>query len=137
MASTPLKKRKTINHDLCVICQSISKAYSVVKQPKPESVNKLLESCKIRHENHYSSVTDLFDIIGTITAPEFIEKHFIYHRECYNRLTNIKTIEQVVKRYEAAIQTASSSVISRTPGRPSSNQSNKLTEEVQFTPNRR
>ena len=79
----------------------------MVKQPKPESVNKLLESCKIRHENHYSSVTDLFDIIGTITAPEFIEKHFIYHRECYNKLTNIKTIEQVVKRYEAAIQTTS------------------------------
>ena len=91
VATTRWKKRKTINHDLCVICQSTSKAYSVVKQPKPESVNKLLESCKIRHENHYSSVTDLFDIIGTITATEFIEKHFIYHRECYNRLTNIKT----------------------------------------------
>ena len=109
----------------------------MVKQPNLESVNKLLESCKIRHENHDSSVTDLFDIIGIITAPEFIEKHFIYNRECYNRLTNIKTIEQVVKRYEAAIQTASSNVISRTPGRPSSNQSNKLTEEVQFTPSRR
>ena len=108
--------------------------YSVVKQPKLESVNKLLESCKIRHGNHDSSVTDLFDIIGTITAPEFIEKHFIYHRECYNRLTNIKTIEQVGKWYEATIQAASSNVISRTPGRPSSNQSNKLTEEVQFTP---
>ena len=109
----------------------------MVKQPNLESVNKLLESCKIRHENHDSSVTDLFDIIETITAPEFIEKHFTYHRECYDRLTNIKTIEQVVKRYEAAIQTASSNVISRTPGRPSSNQSNKLTEEVQFTPSRR
>ena len=108
----------------------------MVKQPNLESVNKLLESCKIRHENHDSSVTDLFDIIGIITAPEFIEKHFIYNRECYNRLTNIKTIEQVVKRYEAAIQTASSNVISRTPGRPSSNQSNKVKEEVQFTPNR-
>ena len=108
----------------------------MVKQPNLESVNKLLESCKIRHENHDSSVTDLFDIIGIITAPEFIEKHFIYNRECYNRLTNIKTIEQVVKRYEAAIQTASSNVISRTPGRPSSNQSDKVKEEVQFTPNR-
>ena len=75
----------------------------MVKQPKLESVNKLLESWKIRHENHNSSVTDLFDIIGTITAPEFIDKHFIYHRECYKRLTNIKTIEQVVKLYEAAI----------------------------------
>ena len=109
----------------------------MVKQPNLESVNKLLESCKIRHENHDSSVTDLFDITGIITAPEFIEKHVIYNRECYNRLTNIKTIEQVVKRYETAIQTASSNVISRTPGRPSSNQSNKLTEEVQFTPSRR
>ena len=108
----------------------------MVKQPNLESVNKLLESCKIRHENHDSSVTDLFGVIGIITAPEFIEKHVIYNRECYNRLTNIKTIEQVVKRYEAAIQTASSNVISRTPGRPSSNQSNKVKEEVQFTPNR-
>ena len=61
----------------------------------------------------------------------------LYHTECFNRLTNIKAIEQVVRRYEAAIQTASSNVISRTPGRPSSNQSNKLTEEVQFTPSRR
>ena len=137
VATAPWKKCKTINHDLCVICQSTSKAYSVVKQPKLESVNRLLESCKIRHENHDSSVTDLFDIIETITAPEFIEKHFTYHRECYDRLTNIKTIEQVVKRYEAAIQTASSNVISRTPGRPSNDQSNKLSEEVQFTPNRR
>ena len=63
-------------------------------------MNKLLESCKTRHENHHSSVTDLFDIIGTITAAEFIEKHFIYYRKFYNRLTYIKTIEQVVKRYE-------------------------------------
>ena len=137
VATTPWKKHQTINHDLCVICQSTSKAYSVVKQSKLESVNKLLESCKIRHENHNSSVTDLFDIIGTIIAPEFIEKHFVYHGKYYNRLTNIKTIEQVVKRYEAAIQTASSNVICRTPGRPSSNQSNKPTAEVQFTPNRR
>ena len=52
-------------------------------------------------------------------------------------IENVETIEQVVKRYEVAIQTASSNVISRTPGTPSSNQSNKLTEEVQFTPNRR
>ena len=35
----------------------------------------------------------------------------------------------MVKRYEAAIQTASSNVISRTPGRPSSSQSSKLTEK--------
>ena len=61
----------------------------------------------------------------------------MYHRECYNRLTNINAIEKIVKRYEAAIQTASSNVISRTPGRPSSNQSNELTEEVQFRPNRK
>ena len=135
MGTTPWKKRKTINHDLYVICQSTSKAYSVVKQPKLERVNKLLESCKIRQENHDSSVTDIFDIIGTITAPEFIEKYFIYHRQCYNRLTNIKIIEQVVKRYEAAIQTASSNVTCPTLGRPSSNQSKKLAEEVQFTPN--
>ena len=111
----------------------MSKAYSLVKQPKPESVNKLLESCKIRHENHDSSATDRFEIIGTITAAEFIGKYF-YHTECFNRLTNIKAIEQVVRRYEAAIQTASSNVISRTPGRPSSNQSNKLTEEEEFVP---
>ena len=58
----------------------------------------------------------------------------LYHTECFNRLTNIKAIEQVVRRYEAAIQTASSNVISRTPGRPSSNQSNKLTEEEEFVP---
>ena len=50
VATTPRKKRKTINHDLCVIYQGTSKAYSVVKQPKLESVNKLLESCKIRHD---------------------------------------------------------------------------------------
>ena len=137
VAITRWKKGKTINDGLCVICQSTSKTYSVVKQPKLESLNKLLESCKVRHENHDSTVTDLFDIFGTITAPEFIEKHFIYHRECYNRLTNIKTIEQVVKWYGAAIQTPSLNVISRTPGRPLSNQSNKLTEEVQLTPNRR
>ena len=61
----------------------------------------------------------------------------MYHRECYNRLTNINAIEKIVKRYEAAIQTASSNVISRTPGRPLSNQSNKLTEEAGFMPNRR
>ena len=103
VATTPWKTRKTVNYDLCVICQNFSKAYSVVKQPKLDSVNKFLESCKIRHESHDSSVTDLFDIIGTITAPEFIDKHFVDHRECHNRLTNIKTIEQVVKRYEAAI----------------------------------
>ena len=71
-------------------------------------------------------MTDHFDIVRTITAPEFIEKHFIYNRECYNRLTNIKTIKQVVKRYEASVQTASSNFISRTPGRPSSNQSISL-----------
>ena len=58
----------------------------------------------------------------------------LYHTECFNRLTNIKAIEQVVRRYEAAIQTTSSNVISRTPGRPSSNQSNKLTEEEEFVP---
>ena len=74
VAIIPWKKRKPITHDLCVICQSTSKAYSVVKQLKLESVNKLLESCRIRHENHDSSVADLFDIIGTIIAPKFIEK---------------------------------------------------------------
>ena len=46
-ATTPWKKLKTINHDLCVICQSTSKAYSVVKQPKLKSVSRLFESCKI------------------------------------------------------------------------------------------
>ena len=51
VVTTPWKKRKKINYDLCVIYQSTSKAYSAVKQPKLESVNKLLESCKIRHEN--------------------------------------------------------------------------------------
>ena len=85
---------------------------------------------------HDSSVRDLSDIIGSSQRQNLL-RNTLYHKECYNRLTNIKTIEQVVKRYEAAIQTASSNVISRTPGRPSSNQSNKLTEEVQFTPNRR
>ena len=102
VVTIPWKKHETINRDLCVICQSTSKAYSVVKQSKLERVNKLLESCKTRHENHDSSVTDLFDIIGTITAAEFIEKHFIYHRKFYNfyRLTYIKTTEQVVRRYE-------------------------------------
>ena len=80
VATTPWKKHQTINHDLCVICQSTSKAYSVVKQSKLESVNKLLESCKIRHENHNSSATDRFEIIGTITAAEFIGKYFVSYR---------------------------------------------------------
>ena len=52
----------------------------MVKQPKLESVNKLLESCKIRHENHNSSATGRFEIIGTITAAEFIGKYFVSYR---------------------------------------------------------
>ena len=94
VATTPWKTRKTVSYDFCVICQNTSKAYSVVKQPKLESVNKFLESSKIRHESHDSSVTDLFDIIGTITAPEFIDKHFVDHRECHNRLTILRQLNK-------------------------------------------
>ena len=52
----------------------------MVKQPKLESVNKFLESCKIRHENHDSSATDRFEIIGPITTAKFIGEYFVSYR---------------------------------------------------------
>lgn len=106
------KRPYRVNYELCIICQQINKKKSVVKNPSRESIDKLLEICKIRDTYRDGTVLELKNILSSIPR----EKHYslVYHRECYSSLTNKKKIEQVIKKFETSKSpTESSSKVGR------------------------
>ena len=118
---TPWKKRKEIEFLLCIVCQENSKNKHIVKSPNSNSIEKLIAACKTKHEHRDDSVLELFQIVGDISIDELIQKKVVYHRECYKEVTNAKTVNQVVLRYNTAIECGSSTIIKRISGRPKHN----------------
>ena len=115
---TPWKKRKS-NFLWCVICQENAKNKHIVKAPNTTSLEKLITACKTRHQHRDDSVYKLFQMIGDTSIDDLVQKRVVYHKECYKEVTNVKTINQIVKRYTIAIESDSpTTIINRISGRP-------------------
>ena len=113
------KKRKSVNYDLCIVCQENSKEKNIAKKPKLSSLNRLIDACMERNQNGDLKTLELFDRLKDTTAEKLLEKQSTYNFDCYKDITNVKTIGQIKKRFNEAKEKNSPSVINRTPGRPS------------------
>ena len=106
-ASSPclVKSSKELDWKVCIICQeSTSKRGTLVKNPKTESFQKLLNAVKVR-----ASLQDgtYVDIQGYLNNETFIEKKTLWHRSCYSDAANAISIQRAKDRLQHAICTGS------------------------------
>ena len=115
IATIPSKQHQTANLSSCILCQKNVKEKHLVKIPNLSSIEKLVNACKVRHTHHDETVQILYDIITSLSEDSLAS--IVYHKECYTAITNVKTIDQIIKRYQSAIIN-SPDCIKRKSGRP-------------------
>ena len=100
------KKRKTeIDFKLCFICQKNSKSKIIVKAATIESINNIKERFKFKDV----SVSELAERLGDKNSQDIVNNNGLYHRQCYQDITNKETLKRVEKRFNKAISQATAS----------------------------
>jgi len=121
--SSSNKKSKTVEFELCFICQLRSKETdytNYVLHPSLLSVEKLIASTDVRCLYGETEFSALKDRISGLSANELLQKSVSYHKTCYKDLTNKTHIERAKRRYEKGQATGSvSDVKQKKKGRPS------------------
>ena len=116
------KKSKTVDFELCFICQLRSKQTdytNYVFNPSSASVEKVISSAGVRCSYGETEFSEVCDRISGLSADELIQKSVSYHKTCYKDLTNKTYIERAKIRYENAQATGNVSAIKqKKKGRP-------------------
>ena len=103
--SSTNKKSKTVDFELCFLCQLSSKQTdykNYVFHPSVSSVEKLITTAELRcwyGETEYSALSDR---ISGATAKELIQNGVSYHKACYKDLTNKTKIERARRNKQQA-----------------------------------
>ena len=104
------KKRKTeIDFKLCFICQKNSKSKIIVKAATIESIDKVLNNIKERFKFKDVSMSQLAERLGDKNSQDIVNNNGLYHRQCYQDITNKETLKRVEKRFNKAISQATAS----------------------------
>lgn len=117
------KKSKTVDFELCFICQLRSKQTdytNYVVHPSLPSVEKLIASTDVRCSYGETEFSALRDRICGLSADELLQKSVSYHKTCYKDLTSKSHVERAKRRYEKGQATCSvSDIKQKKTGRPS------------------
>ena len=91
--------RRHFNTKLCVVCQENSSSKAIVKCPSESSLTKLLEKLIARVDEkvlYRKRVEDLAEESGSSLKG----KHCIYHRQCFQQVTNENTLQRFLDTKE-------------------------------------
>lgn len=120
--SSSNKKSKTVDFELCFICQLSSKQTdytNYVLHPSLPSVVKLIATTDVRCSYGETEFSALKSRIKGLSAAELIQDGVSYHKTCYKDLTHKTCIERARIRYEKGQATGSAiDVKQKTKGRP-------------------
>jgi hypothetical protein len=118
------KKPKSVDFDLCFICQLNSgptdyKTY--VAQPGLASVEKLISITVARCSYGESEFSSLKNRLEGLTADELLKNGISYHKSCYKDLTHKQSVDSARTRFEKGQAAGSvTDVRQKRRGRPSS-----------------
>ena len=91
---------------MCIICQeSTPKTGTLVKNPKTESYQKLLNAVEERASLQNGVYVDINGYLKEMSSKTFIENKPVWHRSCYSDATNAISIQRASDRLEHAIFT--------------------------------
>ena len=130
---TPHKKKKKIDLNLCIICQSHNSSLEITKNILETSLVTLIDRCKKRRYYKGSKVTEFTDRIENISVVDIITQNGFYHRECYKTFSNLNEVKRTEKRFNSLNNDKQSAqtMLDRKVGRPSFKQGNQLEYEEQ------
>ena len=117
------KSRIDINFTRCIICQE-NKPKKKLVSPQLETLERLINLTKEREVYGDNTVREFNARMGHYRISDLLENKALYHKDCYALFGNTNLLERVKARYQSALQSSSSSVIKRMPGRPSSSVEN-------------
>ena len=116
-ASSSNKKSKTVDFQLCFICQ-LRRNQKYTNCPTLDSIDKLITKTNVLCSYGQTEFNALQNRIKGLSAIELLQKGVSYHNQCYSSLTHKKTIVQAKDRYERGQATGSVSDVKRKKGRP-------------------
>ena len=117
-ASSSNKKSKTVDFQLCFICQ-LSKKQKYTNCPTFSSIDNLITITNVRCSHGETEFNALQNRIKGLTANELLQEGVSYHNQCYSALTNKTLIDRAKVRYEKGQATGSASdVKQKKKGRP-------------------
>ena len=91
---------------MCISCQeSTPKKGTLVKNPKTESYQKLLNAVEERASLQDGVYVDINGYLKEMSSKTFIENKPVWHRSCYSDATNAISIQRASDRLEHAIFT--------------------------------
>lgn len=93
------RKRQEMEYSSCIICQTVSKE-PVTKRPQMKSYENILTSCQQRVEYGDTLYSDLNERLDDLSAEDLAANSAVYHRNCYQKLTNIAHLERAKERFE-------------------------------------
>ena len=100
----------------CIICQKDKEEN--VSTPRRESFVKLISAIDERTKYRDSSYRDLTRRFNGINVENLIVSNTVYHKQCYNEVTNVTKIKRLEARFEK--QVADESRIEKQTGKNSS-----------------
>ena len=116
------KKSKTVDLELCFICQLSTKQTdytNYVLHPSLPSIEKLIATTDIRCSYGETEFSALKNRIELLSADELLQMGVSYHKTCYKDLTNKTYIERARVRYEKGQRTGNAqNVKQKVKGRP-------------------
>ena len=92
---TPYRKKKKIDLNLCIFCQSHNSSLEITKNILETSLVTLTDQCKKRRYYKDSKVTEFTDGIGNISVFGIIKQNGFYQRECYKTLSSLNEVKEL------------------------------------------
>ena len=104
---------------LCIICLTKNLKENVIKQPKLNSIKKLLSITRERHRSGDPKVAEFVPRTKERTGIDIMNKKERYHRSGYRDFTTKVKKERAKNRYEDASRLSDAFLVQRKAGRPS------------------
>ena len=99
-ALQPAKRNRQENkYSRCIICQAVSKE-PLTKRPQMKSYENILTSCQQRVEYGDVLYSDMNDRLEDVSAEDLATNSAVYHRDCYQKLTNVICLERAKERFK-------------------------------------
>ena len=125
------KKSKTVDFELCFICQidsGLTTYTNYVKKPSLASIEKLVTTAGLRYTYGEWQFAALNSRLQGLAADELLKNGVSYHRQCYQDLTHKQTVERAKNRFEKGTTTGYvEGIRQKKRGCPSSHDATKST----------
>ena len=93
------RKRQENKYSCCIICQAVHKE-PLTKMPPIKSYVNILTSCQQRVEYGDLLDSDINDRLEDFSAEDLAANPAVYHRDCYQKLTNVAHLEREKDKFE-------------------------------------